>query len=167
MHRHIRPLLTALAACAALACLAAPVSAQSAPSGQTASATQGAPDIDQNSPTGYYIWHDDNGWHLRTHGPGARHDFDARLHTNGTFENVDPVRLEDGDRVDVVDGGQGLVVQFHTFDFTDGVNFTLRDPDRLRFAARLDDHLIGTDRIFLGPDKHHPASNPFVVELGL
>jgi hypothetical protein len=128
-------------------------------------AAAGAPDISHDSPTGYYIWHDDNGFHLRTHGPTVRHDFVARLRTGGTFENVDPVRLEDVDNVAVLDGGHVLEMHFHTFDFTDGVNFNVRGGEHLRFNLRLDGSLIGTDRIFLGNAGRHPETNPFSLEL--
>jgi hypothetical protein len=124
---------------------------------------EGAPDIDQNSPTGYYIWHNDDGLHLRTHGPGEKHDFVAHLRTDGTFEDVSPVRLEDGDRVDVVDGGHELLIEFHTYDFTDGVDFRVNGGKRLRFNLKLDGRLISTDHIFLGKDRDHPPHNPFAL----
>jgi len=123
----------------------------------------GAPDLNHDSPTGYYLWHDDNGLHLRTHGPNARHDFDARLRTDGTFQDVDVVRAESRDGVQVVDGGHELVIHFQTFDATDGVNFHIDGGERLRLALRLDDHLIGTDHVFLGPNGDHPDDNPFVL----
>lgn len=125
----------------------------------------GAPDIDNNSPTGYYIWHTDDGFHLRTHGPAAEHDFDAVLRTSGTFENVDVVKLEADDRVDVVDGGHKMIIHFHTFDLTDGVNFTVRGGEHLRFRLKLDDKLAPVDQIFLGAKKAHPKKNPFGVKL--
>ena len=148
----------ALAACTALVLATVPAAfAWNGPVGD------GAPDLNHDSPTGYYIWHDDNGFHLRTHGPNARHDFDARLHTDGTFEDVDVVHLESRDGVQVIDGGHELVIHFKTFDATDGVNFRVRDGDTLRFALRLDDRLIGTNHIFLGPNGDHPNRNPFVL----
>jgi opacity protein-like surface antigen len=125
----------------------------------------GAPDINGSSPTGYYIWHTDDGWHLRTHGPGAQHDFDAVLRTNGTFENLDVVKLEAGDSVNVVDGGHKMVIHFHTFDLTDGVNFTVRDGERLRFNLKLDDKQASTSDIFLGAQGRHPKHNPFRIKL--
>jgi hypothetical protein len=131
----------------------------------TPSTVEGAPSISHDSPTGYYIFKTDDGLHLRTHGPGAEHDFDAVLRTNGTFENVDAIRLEDGDRVDVLDGGHTLAIHFHTFDFTDGVNFKVRGSERVRLALRLDDKLISTDSIFLGADGRHPAHNPFRISV--
>src|SRR6266545_3374068 len=77
------------------------------------------PDLNHDSPTGYYLWRSDGTIHLRTHGPSAEHDFDAVLRTDGTFENVDAVRLEQAnhDRVEIRDGGHELVIHFHTYDF--------------------------------------------------
>jgi hypothetical protein len=129
------------------------------------SRAEGAPNITDNSPTGYYIFHNDDGFHLRTHGPGAEHDFDAVLHTDGTFENVDVVKLEADDRVDVTDGGHRMIIHFHTFDLTDGVNFTVREGERLRLDLKLDDQPAATSQIFLGAQGKHPKHNPFSIKL--
>jgi hypothetical protein len=131
------------------------------------SVIQGSPTINDDSPTGYYLFRSngDDGIHLRTHGPGAEHDFDATLRTNGTFQNVDPVRLEAGDKVDVLDGGHRLVIHFHTFDFTDGVNFTIKGGEHLRLDLKLDGQPISTDSIFLGQNGRHPKHNPFHVRV--
>jgi hypothetical protein len=128
------------------------------------SAAEGAPDITDGSPSAYYVWHNDDGWHLRTHGPGAQHDFDAVLRTNGTFENVDVVKLEGDDSVNVTDAGHTLRIHFHTFDLTDGVNFTVRDGEHVRFNLTLDDKQAATSDIFLGPNGRHPKHNPFTVK---
>jgi hypothetical protein len=124
----------------------------------------GQPTIDQNSPTGYFLWRED-GFHLRTHGPGAEHAFDAVLKTNGVFENVAAVRVEADDRVELRDGGHELVIHFHTFDSTDGVNFTIRDGERLRLSLKLDDQPISTDAIFVGVHGRHPERDPFAIRL--
>ncbi|HLH74594.1 MAG TPA: hypothetical protein VKX96_15000 [Chloroflexota bacterium] len=125
---------------------------------------EGTPTIADNAPTGYYIWHNDDGYHLRTHGPGAEHDFTARVHTNGIFEDVSPFRLESGDTFDVVDGGHTLLLHFHTYDGTDGVNFRIRGGEYVRFRLDLDGQLISTNNIFLGPTGSHPATNPFQLD---
>ncbi|TME38584.1 MAG: hypothetical protein E6I75_06930 [Chloroflexi bacterium] len=154
MRKHV---LAALCASGALLLTLAPA-ALAAP----VSKTEGAPDIDK---TGYYLWHADDGFHLRTHGPGAEHDFDAVLRTRGTFENVDVVKLEGDDRVDVADGGHKLIIHFHTFDLTDGVNFTVRGGERLHLSLKLDDKLAPTEQIFLGAKRVHPRKNPFTIKL--
>jgi hypothetical protein len=132
---------------------------------QSSSSSEG-PTVTDSSPVGYYLWNDDTGSHLRTHGPGSdEHDFDAVLRTDGTFDNVDPVRLEAAnlDRVDVHDGGHELVIHFHTFGGVDGVDFTMTSGQRLSADLRLDQQAIATSGIFIGDDGTHPNNDPFTL----
>jgi hypothetical protein len=121
----------------------------------------GRPNLTDNSPLGYYVWHNDDGYHVRTHGPGAEHWFVARLHTGGVFDNVNPVRLESDDTVQVVDGGHGLVLRFHTYDGIDGADFRIRGGEALWLNLELDGQPISTENIFLGDDGAHPRHDPF------
>jgi hypothetical protein len=125
------------------------------------SSAEGTPNDNDSSPTGYYLFHDDDTFHLHTHGPGTQHDFDAVLHSKGTFENVNVMHLENGDRADVTDGGHDLVLHFHTFGATDGVSFTVRGGEHMHLDLKLDGKPIGTDEIFIGPQGKHPKHNPF------
>lgn len=125
----------------------------------------GEPTLDHSKPVGYYIWHDDNGFHLRTHGPGDAHLFEARLRTDGTFVDVDTVRLESRDDIAVDDGGRTLLLRFHTFNHTDGVNFRVRDGDWLRLNLQLDGKPIATESIYLGRSERHPRQNPFTMPI--
>ena len=124
---------------------------------------QGDPNLTPDSPTGYYIWRNEYGWHLRTHGPGEEHLFTARLRTDGVFQDVDAVRLENRDNFAVLDGGHTIVLRFHTYDATDGLNFRVRGGTRLRFNLQLDGELIATDSIYLGAAGVHPPTNPFTI----
>ncbi len=124
---------------------------------------EGNPGLTTGSPEGYYLWHDTDGLHLRTHGPDGEHRFTARLQSDGTFSDIDTIRLEEGDRYEVLDGGHTLALQFHTFNYTDGVNFRVNGGDRLRLTLYLDGSLISTDQIYLGSLQVHPPSNPFTV----
>ena len=148
----------------ALAFLPSAASAQSAAAPETAN---GTPSITDNSPAGWYVFrgNGDDGIHVRTHGPGAEHDFDAILRTRGTFENVDVVKLEDGDHVDVLDGGHELAIHFHTYDYTDGVDFVARGGERLRLNLKVDGQETPTSQIYLGEDLHNPAHNPFTFKV--
>jgi hypothetical protein len=150
----------ALIAVAALLLAMVPVAA-AAP----LSTIEGAPNDNDGSPTGYYIFHNDETFHLHTHGPGSQHDFDAVLRSGGTFDNVTVQHLENGDTADVRDGGHELVLHFHTFGATDGVSFVIRNGDHIRFNLKLDDKPIATDSIFLGPQGKHPKHNPFRIEI--
>jgi hypothetical protein len=146
----------ALVAVAALLLAMVPV-ASAAP----LSSVEGTPNDTDSSPTGYYIFHNDDTFDMHTHGPGAQHDFDAVLRTDGTFDNVTVQHLENGDTADVKKGGHELVLHFHTFGATDGVRFTVKGAEHMHLNLKLDDKPIGTDSIFLGPQGKHPKHNPF------
>jgi hypothetical protein len=154
----------ALLASGALLLALAPA-AFAAPAPTTPSVASGTPTIDDTHPMGYYVFQNDDGFHIRTHGPGDEHDFDAVLRTTGTFENVDVLKLEAGDHVDVLDGGHKLAIHFHTFNATDGVNFTVKGAERLHLDLKLDGEPISTNNIFLGAKAVHPKHNPFSIRL--
>jgi hypothetical protein len=128
------------------------------------SSADGTPNDSDSSPRGYYIFHHDDTFNIHTHGPGAEHDFDAVLRSAGTFDNVNIMHLENGDRADVTRGGHELVLHFHTFGATDGVDFTVRGAERMRLDLKLDGQPIDTNEIFLGPQGKHPEANPFALE---
>ena len=152
--------IAALIAVAALLVAMIPV-ASAAP----LSSIEGAPNDNDGNPTGYYIFHNDETFHLHTHGPGAQHDFDAVLHSGGVFDNVTPMKLESDDSYNITDGGHTLVLHFHTYDGTDGVSFVIHNGDKLHLNLKLDDQPIDTNSIFLGPEGRHPKHNPFSITL--
>lgn len=118
---------------------------------------------DHRTPPGYYIWQSDRGMHLRTHGTEDGKTYTAFLSTDGQFVDVNKVRLEPGDRAAVTNGGHTLVLQFHTFEGIDGVDFKVRDGDIISFTLLVDGRLAPTGHIFLGRHGRHPATNPFVL----
>jgi hypothetical protein len=155
-----KQLIAALIATGAFLAVVVPAAA-AAP----APASEGEPAFSAPSPTGYYTWHTDDGWHLQTHGPGSEHVFDAVLWTDGTFENVDVAKLERDDSVNVVAGGQRMIVHFHTYAGDDRVNFTVKDGTRLHFDLKIDSSFAPTGQIYLGQSAHNPSHNPFSVKL--
>lgn len=173
-----RTISLVLLACTAVLTLTVPAFAQSAPATPSSSGTStppasssvpqtsvsGATSVDDSLPLGYFVWHDDGGWHLRTHGPDAEHYFTARLHTSGIFDNVDPIKLEPDDQADVLDGGHTLQIKFHTYDGIDGVNYRIDGSDDLWMRAELDGQLISTSNVFLGPNHVNPPTNPFLIQ---
>jgi hypothetical protein len=126
---------------------------------------RGAPEIRPDAPTGYYIWRDADGINLRTHGPRGYHHFRAVLHTDGVFVDVEAVFGELRDRVRVTNHGHTLILDVHTFDHIDGVNFRVRGGDWLSFDLELEGRQIPTNYIFLGSMQSHPDNNPFAVRL--
>jgi hypothetical protein len=112
---------------------------------------------------GYYVWHDDDGLHLRTTDSAGVFAYSGTIRTNGTFVNVDPVRLEADDDVEVLDGGKTIRFQFKTAEGIDGINFEVSDGSTVRFSLRRDGARIDAGNIFLGEDSVHPKHDPFTI----
>lgn len=112
---------------------------------------------------GYYIWHDDAGFHLRTTDPeGVESHFTGTLTTNGRFHDVTLVRDEQHDQVTILGDGT-IAFDVHTFSGVDGFDFQIAGGDRVTFDLQRDGRQISTDHIFLGEDSVHPDRNPFTV----
>lgn len=119
--------------------------------------------FEAGSTGGYYIWHDDGGFHLRTTDPeGVESHFTGTLTTNGAFHDLTAIRAEPDDKVTQIGDGT-IVFDLHTFSGVDGFDFKIRGGDRVAFDLQRDGHQIGVEHIFLGKDSAHPDSNPFVV----
>jgi hypothetical protein len=92
---------------------------------------QGQPDMSAGQGMGYWLWHDDDGIHLRTTTRGREHIFSGVLRTgeNAQFTDVQEVRLDhrhhNQDGVVTSDDGRTIRFHFHTWDGTDGIDFRL------------------------------------------
>lgn len=119
--------------------------------------------FDAGDANGWYVWNDDDGFHIRTTTPADRaHPFTAVITTDGRFADVSKVRLEGADDIRILDGGHRLVVRFHTWDGVDGVDFKTTGDD-LRFRLEEYGLLVPDGRIFLGHFELHPGNNPFTI----
>ena len=125
---------------------------------------EGRPEqLEAGGDSAYYIWTEDGELHLSTTGPGPMRAFRAIIHTDGEIEGVDQVRLEDGDRYELHDGGHGFVVEFHTWDHVDQVRWRVRGGTHLLFDLRLDGHPIRPENVYLGREGSHPHAPFFRV----
>src|SRR5882724_5867164 len=70
--------------------------------------------IGDDSPYGAFLFHNDNGWHFRTHGLPQGTRFTAHIVSNGTIRDVAAVRDEKDDRIQLDDAGHALDVSFAT-----------------------------------------------------
>ena len=109
----------------------------------------------------YYIWHADDGVHLSTTGPGPRREFRAVIRTDGEFEDIDQLRLDEEDRYVVRDGGQTLVVDFTTFGHTDNIRWRVAGGTYMTFDLSVDGHPIAPHNVYLGADGYHPPRPRF------
>ncbi|HLZ28031.1 MAG TPA: hypothetical protein VKV73_12000 [Chloroflexota bacterium] len=122
--------------------------------------------ITDASPFGAFLFHNDDGWHFRTHGTPQGTTFTAHIVTNGTLHDVAAVRDEKDDHIRLDDAGHALDLSFATYSGVDGVDFRLDDAKYLHVRINANDELLPVENIFLGDDGRHPATNPFAIRLG-
>lgn len=119
-----------------------------------------------------YIWHDADGWHLRsTDKRSTDHHYTGTIRLEpaaANFTDVRTVRDERDDKV-TVDGTNTLHYDFHTFASIDGVDFRVSCPadqkgrpdrERLGFHTEFDGHPVA-DRVRIGAEKRVPKSADF------
>ena len=121
--------------------------------------------ITQDSPFGAFLFHNDNGWHFRTHGTAQGTNFTAHIASNGTIHDVVAVRDEKDDHITLDGAGHALDLSFATFTGVDGVDFRLDDAAWLRVKIDANDQPLPVENIFLGDDGRHPSKNPFTLRL--
>jgi len=112
-------------------------------------------------PAGFYIWHDGDGWHLRTTTPSTEgHNF------TGSIRSSEPIRLVHefhGERNDYVIVHDNVInFRFDTHNRVDGIDFTVGCTEGLRFDLYGEGHQWLAARIWLGWRGTAPA-NPFTV----
>jgi hypothetical protein len=110
---------------------------------------------------GYYIWHDSNGWHLRTTTPVKEgHTFSGRITASEDIKLVHAYKDERADAIKV--SGKTLSFRFDTHNHVDGVDFTVGCARKLRFELKAEGRKWPARRIALGATGH-ARSNPFTV----
>ena len=115
----------------------------------------------------YYVWHDGQGWHVRTTAKGAR-NFNGTIRVkDAKIKTYKSVGLKDGkqggaaDMWRVNDERTELRFQFKTAKLSDGLDFVLDgEAGEVEFELNIDS-TKNPRAIFVGRGLQHPGSNPF------
>lgn len=108
----------------------------------------------------YYVWRDDQGWHVRTTTGKSKHLFEGTITSlGGKVQNYGTVQLENKDLVKINSNRTQLSFRFATDRGIDGFDFQT-DASALRFDLKLDGERR-SDAIYLGLDGENPRSAPF------
>jgi hypothetical protein len=123
------------------------------------------PNLDAGDLGRTYLWHDGDGWHLRTtdiHPDAHQYTGTVVASPGARFVDVHPVRLDPADRL-WVDDHQVLHYSFVTHAGIDGIDFRVTGCDAsLAFRLRKNGR-VGPDLVDLGAERDHPRSDPFVA----
>jgi hypothetical protein len=133
----------------------------------------------EGSPAGFdagdagrtYVWHDLDGWHLRTtdaHPDPHHYSGTITVSPGARLLDVTKARFEPDDHL-WVDDHNTLHYSFTTHEGIDGINFKVsacdadRDRETLGFFLQKNGHNDDPANIVLGAGRNHPSSDPFTV----
>jgi hypothetical protein len=131
---------------------------------------EGRPNFDAGDSGAAYIWHDNDGWHLRTTDavPGSHHySGTISVSPDATVTSLQPVMLEPNDHVWVT--SKVIHYDFTTQTGIDGFDFTVsscagsREHEALEYALDYNGREQDISRIKLGPNQAHPLFATFDV----
>lgn len=125
---------------------------------------KGRPEFSAGEAKGYFIWQDDDGWHMRwtTHGKSVL--YAGRVTCNGDFTNFEAVKKEKGEIIKKESNG---TIRFDTVTESgiDGIDFRLSpSTTRVTFDLNVDRIRASTEMVKIGAGKHHPGSVPFTID---
>lgn len=126
-------------------------------------AVEGRPGAFGGAEKGLFIWHDDEGMHIR--GISRHHTtvYSGTVRTNGRFVGVHERRLEAGDHLYVDGDRDTLRFRFTVRGGTDGVDFRVHGGNRLHFELHSYGHSAHPGEIYVGREGWHPGDNRFTL----
>ncbi len=120
--------------------------------------------LDRHDLGGFYIWHDDSGWHLIvTHQGDAKMEFTGYITTNGSL-SAERVYDEKDDYIRVGPKDHTVAFAFANYGGFDGIDFQTRCADTLTVHLRIDGKQATPEQVFIGRNKVNPTSVPFTIE---
>lgn len=130
----------------------------------------GRPKFKSGSATNYWIWHDDNGWHLRTTTPSGKqkHRFHGSIRLdNGMITRAqipkDEILSSASDRLFINKQQNAIVFDFVTVGGMDGISFKVNRPaQQLLFDLRIDGQAL-PQRIVIGRGHDRPVAAQFAL----
>ncbi|TFG05043.1 MAG: hypothetical protein EU536_03070 [Promethearchaeota archaeon] len=122
---------------------------------------KGRPPVKGGDKTGYFLWEEDNGFHLMWMTKGEMHGFTGAI-TGEKLYLKQLVKIEANDKVEQPNF-QTITWETRTQDDTDGIIF--ESTTDFTVELFIDSIRAGFERIFCGLTMRRPTSNPFVVTL--
>jgi hypothetical protein len=113
--------------------------------------------------TGYFIWQDREGLHIRTTTPGSKHVFSGTIHTDGAFENSFGKSVAADDFFRVNGDCDKVTFQFTNAGDTSGIDLHVYDGTYVTFNLSIDGEPVDPVDIYIGKDGWHPGSHKFTL----
>ncbi len=120
--------------------------------------------FDPGRSTGFFIWQDRDGLHLRTSTDGSRHVFSGTIRTDGVFRDTFG-KSKGGDDFFRVSGDRSKVTfQFTNLGDTAAIDMFIDGGSYVAFNLSLDGAESDPAAIFIGREGWHPGDYKFTLQ---
>lgn len=111
----------------------------------------------------YWIWHDADGYHLRTTTAHDRRNFSGHIEFSGGNGWARAYQLKPNDEVKLTN--QGIAFHLATERTLNGFDFRMDYGTQATLSLQLDDDKGAKvlEHVFVGLNNAHPISNPFTI----
>ncbi len=132
--------------------------------GNWAEPTRNRPTFTKGSPQGAYIWHDENGWHLRVTHPGSDLvTFSGVIDSSSKLSEVGRA-LESSDEVRFQKNKGRVSFEFKNYGAIDGLDFRVGCSNSFTVGLQVNGQPIPNNQVFIGASGTNPLSVPFRAE---
>jgi hypothetical protein len=124
---------------------------------------EGRPDFTVGEATGYFIWQDTEGWHIRWTTKGKKHLFSGTITCDENFVHFKAISR---DKTDYIKQVSSQVIRFDAkaTGGADGIDFRLSPSTTVvEFDLRTDGSPAPLESIRIGRGKHRPESMPLRI----
>jgi hypothetical protein len=119
--------------------------------------------FDSGNSTGYFIWQDNDGLHLRSTTTQIKRVFSGTISTDGNFEDVFGRYSGGDDYFRINEKRDQAVFQFTTTGDTASIDLRIFNGTNVSFNLSMDGKSIDPVNIFIGWDGWHPDSHKFTL----
>ncbi len=123
---------------------------------------EGRPVFKAGRSTGYVMWHDPAGWHMRVTTRGKAHRFHGSITSSGEVTWFRRVNCENNDVVTKA-GGRTIRFDLKAAGGADGIDFRVKG-DLLTFKPRVDNRAAAVSQVRLGRNMRRASTIPLVVK---
>jgi hypothetical protein len=117
--------------------------------------------------TGYFLWQDKDGLHIRAASNGTQHSFSGNIRTDGEFRDVFSQTGGTGDYCRVSDDREKIAFWFTAAGNQAGIDLRVRGGTYITFKLSMDGEDAAAANIFVGKDGWHPDGNKFTLQYPL
>lgn len=122
----------------------------------------GKPEFTPGKDFGYFVWHDNHGWTVKTSTAGDVHVFAGEITSNCRIHYISKCALEPGEYFEKVGH---RILRFRLFSSGDKRYFNFAtNGSKVSFHLHLDGAEVPLDKVFLGAGKATPKELPILAE---